>query len=93
MARLEDKAGHWGDGCTSLCTSLYGWPGPLHSNTDLLKERASRSSCHGSVFTNPTSVHEGVSSIPGLTHGLKEPALPRTVVYVGHRCGSDLTWL
>ena len=27
---------------------------------------------------NPTSIHEGSGSIPGLSHWVKDPALPRT---------------
>ena len=38
------------------------------------------SSYHGSVVTNPTGIHEDVGSIPGLTHWVKDPALPGAVV-------------
>ena len=43
------------------------------------KEIISGSSCHVSVVSNPTSIHEDVGSIPVL-NGLKGLALPRTVV-------------
>ena len=34
------------------------------------------SSCHGSVVTNLTSVHEDADLIPGLAQWVKDPALP-----------------
>ena len=34
------------------------------------------SSHRGSTVTNPTRIHEDVSSIPGLVHWVKDPALP-----------------
>ena len=52
------------------------------------------SSYCGSVETNPTSNHEDVGSLPGLTQWVKDLALPLSCG-VGHRCGLDpmLLWL
>ena len=36
----------------------------------------SRSSRHGSLVVNPTSIQEDKALIPGLTQWVKDPALP-----------------
>ena len=42
----------------------------------VIKEKRLGSSHHGSVVTNPTSIHEDAGSIAGLTVWVKDPALP-----------------
>ena len=69
---------------------LYYFLHVLHSNIDnalkLLdtqevlefydKMVSEGSSHHGSVVTNPTSIHEDTGSIPGLTQWVKDQELP-----------------
>ena len=57
-----------------------------------------RNSCCGSVVANLTNTHEGVGSIPGLTQWVKDPMLPRAVMYVTDMaqipsfCGCGIGW-
>ena len=42
----------------------------------LRKNSGQRSSHHGSVVMDPTSIHEDAGSIPGLTQWAKDPVWP-----------------
>ena len=45
-----------------------------------IKKKSPSSSCRGEAETNPTRNHEVAGSTPGLTHWVKDPALPWAVV-------------
>ena len=49
---------------------------------DNLRNKDFRYFCCGSAVTNPTSVHEDMSSIPGLAQLVKDLALSWAMVYV-----------
>ena len=52
------------------------WPGNFPMpKVQPLKKKKGRSSHHSSVEMNPTSIHEDVGSIPGLTQWVKDLAL------------------
>ena len=58
----------------------------------MLQNLHSRSSHHGSVETNLTSIHKDVSSIPGLAWWVGDLAL-KMICGVDCRCSSDLALL
>ena len=63
-----------------------------------IKNMWNRSSCHGSVVMNPTSIHEDTGLISGLAQQVEDPSLQTwlgsgvavAVVY-SSSCSSDLT--
>ena len=48
----------------------------LNSMRSIRKKKKNRSSYCGAVETNPTSIHEDVGWISGLTPWVKDPVLP-----------------
>ena len=46
----------------------------------------------GSVVMNPASIHEDVSSIPGLTQWVKDLTLPCAVAQIWCCCGCGVGW-
>ena len=55
-------------------------------------QKVCQSSCCGSAETNPTGIHEGVGSIPGLVQWIKTASIAVSCG-VGRRCGLDLALL
>ena len=53
-----------------------------------------RSSCHGSVVTNETSIHENTSSISDLAQWVKGSgfAMSCGVAQIWYCCGCDVGW-
>ena len=59
---------------------LDPWPGNFHmgaakkekNKIKTKKKESNRSSCRGSVVTNPTRIHEDVGFIPGLTQWIED---------------------
>ena len=49
---------------------------PRSEKMKILFKKNFGSSCHASVITNPTSIHEDIGVIPGLAQWVKELVLP-----------------
>ena len=60
----------------------------MEQNKEAVIEKQELSSHCGSVVTNPTSIHEDVCLIPGLSQWVEDPALPNTELW----CRSHM-WL
>ena len=52
------------------------------------QKQLKKSSCHGSIVTNLTSIHDDGGLIPGLNQWVKDPVVPWAVVLI-----SDVAWI